>query len=121
MVARENRSHPRARVAQVAEIELRAPLNRRVPAEVRSASASGLGLTLSGKDAASVMRGKTVTVHLPVERESLQLPAKIAWRRPAPGAQTADAGVHVHLEIAGTATRDAYRRWVERLLRSARI
>ena len=81
---------------------------------------SGLGLTLSGEDAASVFRGKTVTVHLALEHEELKLPAKIAWRKPAAEAQTADAGIHVHLEIAGSAARDAYNQWVERLLRSAR-
>lgn len=113
---RDHRRHPRIRAAQSAEVEVRVPRHRRVQATICSASADGLGLSLIGKHAEDVLRGRTVTVHFAVGNEPVQLPGKVAWHRPAPAG--GEAGVRVHLAIAGTSMRETYGAWVAQLLRA---
>ena len=102
------RRTPRVRTSTDAEIIVG---KYRMPAVVRSASSTGLGIEVRG-DQRGLLRNAMVRVSLTLYGRPVELPGKIVWRG---GTDDADLGVRLQLEITSQAWRNSYALWVAQL------
>jgi hypothetical protein len=86
---------------------------RKVRGVVRSASEEGVGVELRASDD-GIMRGASVKVGIDLEGNRLEFPGRVAWHRKA----ETGVGIQLKLEIAGSAYRAAYGRWIADLANS---
>jgi hypothetical protein len=112
------RKFPRVRVAKKARLSLRGKDSFARNGTVVDVSAEGVAIRLSNTDTPPT-RGASLTVSMHTGSSWIDIPGRVSYAMEASATEIV-VGIRLYVEVAGSATRMAWGRWIYRLLETVR-
>lgn len=112
------RKYPRVSINRKARVTLRGKVKSPEDCTLIDVSAEGVAVKVPNEKFAA-MRGETLTVSMITGSKWVDIPGRVRYTFNT-NADEVVIGVKLHLEVSGSATRQAWSRWVYRLLSAVR-